>query len=512
MSESDFQKFKLGRRDVALVDLLDSDFLQNLKSKFSHEAERTLWISMRELVRYLYMATYSPHSLFFPGTKLIDDIWHAVITETKEYQKLCDRLRPGTFLHHSGIKYDDYSKKIGAKEVHVEQASWLSSYVKAFGRIDAEAFDCLLMAQAMASSMNLDLEQLNSYAEVLIQLSSASQQESTFNFEDLLNSDLKFEANLIDSDRVVLRERMIQLLRSCADASQSPVILRPSELEQIYGVSTALAFTLAQHLAAIERLSGIPDWQERNKSLWQELSSASVLCGLATTHLAKPSGSSLSANETADGFYVSGSSMWVCGFEIFDKLLVGFDTKDLIVFAIIDFPNYSTDEIEITVHEMTALNGMGTVNLKFNNHFISKSAMVSSREKGNGTVSNRPSRYVIPEMGLGKRALSEVREIIKDSESPKHKLISEALPGLELRLKKIEDLRSMGMTADLVFLKDEFLRDAVRLLGVAVGPKALLKDNLVAKMQNEVMFLENPVQPPAAIAARIKKICSGQYE
>lgn len=123
------------------------------------------------------------------------------------------------------------------------------------------------------------------------------------------------------------------------------------------------------------------------------------------------------------------------------------------------------------------------------------------------------SRYIIPEIGLGKRALSEVKNIINNSDSPKHKLIAESLPSLEPRLKKIEALRSMGtVTASLIFLKDEFLRDTVRLLGIAIGAKILLKDNIVMRMQNEVMLFENLIQPHSAIADRINRVCTGSFE
>lgn len=316
MSELNSQKFKLGNREISLNDLIDSDFLAILKSKYPSASEREFWISLRELVRYLHLTILAPHGLFFPGTKLMDDLWHSLITETKVYQNLCNNLRPGSF--------------------------------------------------------------------------------------------------------------------------------------------------------------------------------------------------SLTATESVQGYVLSGSSMWVCGFEIFDKLLVGFETEDSVLFAIIDFPNAPSNELEITIHEMIALNGMGTINLRFDNYFVAKETIVSARKKTSTAPTPRQSQYIIPELGIAKKAIGEVKRLIENSKSPRHKLISEALPTLELRLKNIADLRDQNVAiSDLLPLKDEVIRDAVRLLAVATGATVLLKGSLASRLQNEVMFLENPVQPASAIESRVRRICKG---
>lgn len=506
MSEFFSRKFKLGTRTVSLIDLIDSDYLESLKSKYPSTSEKDFWVSLRELTRYLYLTSFAPHGLFFPGTKLMDDLWHSLITETKVYQSFCHNLRPGTFLHHSGIKYKDYTDEIGANQIHVEESSWLSSYLNAFGPIDVDAFECLLMAKAIAKNMGLSLDQLNSYSVLLKELSV---DEGASNENDLAEI-----ADLLDSDRNILKNAMIQVLSDSNLPENNPKLLTPIELENLYGISTALAFCTAQHLAAVERLFGLKDWQQKKSNLWADISQARTLVGLATTHLAKPGGSPLVAIEVQQGYELSGTSMWVCGFEIFSKLIVGFETENNIVFALIDFPYFQTADLEILVHDMIGLNGMGTVNLTFKKFFIPSDSIISIRAKSGDTApAPRQTRYVIPELGLAKRALAEVKKIIAGSGSPKHKLIQASFPLLEARIFSLEDLRSKGTSiSELIPLKDEILRDSVRLLAVASGANAMLKKSLASRFQNEVLFLENPVQPAAAIESRIRRICKGSNE
>ena len=335
---------------------------------------------------------------------------------------------------------------------------------------------------------------------------------TTFDFDRFLANAVAPQADTLDQDREVLKVCLSQIVKGFSSQHESPALLTLSQLESLYGASTATAFCLSQHLAAMERLLDLKDWQSKNSALWHSLSTGSVLCGLATTHLAKPGGSSLTARETEEGFFISGYSAWVCGFDIFDKLLVGFDNSSLIGFAIIDFPTMETEGIEVHVHEMIGLNGMGTANMTFNDYFIPKSALVSSRLKDPGTVvGNRQSRYGIPAIGLGRSILKRIQEIVEGSENPKLKAISEALPLLKERLSSIVVLRSSDVSlSELVPLKEDFLRDSIYLLALATGANALLKNNVVVRLQNEVLFLGNPIQPPAAIVAKIKMICAGR--
>lgn len=117
--------------------------------------------------------------MFFPGDRLMDDLWHALIIETADYRLLCHKLKNGNFIDHSELKYNDYTRTKGAHELHEEQFSWLASYIANFGDISEESYQHLLLAQSLADRLSVTREKLNQIGQELIknanlQLSSQS--------------------------------------------------------------------------------------------------------------------------------------------------------------------------------------------------------------------------------------------------------------------------------------------------------------------------------------------------
>ena len=100
-------KFVLGKQTTSLNDVFGLEQLQKIRSKFQEISEEEFYTASLETLRYLYLAAYSDGELFFTGSKLVDDIWHCLITETEFYRAFCDRLRPNTFIEHSGEYSDD---------------------------------------------------------------------------------------------------------------------------------------------------------------------------------------------------------------------------------------------------------------------------------------------------------------------------------------------------------------------------------------------------------------------
>lgn len=279
------------------------------------------------------------------------------------------------------------------------------------------------------------------------------------------------------------------------------------DLESIFGASTSLAFTLWQHLAAIERLQTLRIWQQKHPKVWNSIVKGEKICGLATTHLAKPGGAGISATLLLEHFIISGKAPWVCGFGIFDLLLIGFETDSAVVFALTDFPNEfnKTSMSGITYHrqQMICLNGTSTVSMTFNEKIINLSDIVSSRAKTQPALP-RKSKFVIPELGIGKTAINEAVKIVTGSKHPRHQLVSRSILDLKNRLAEIEEMRSKENDLPrLIFLRDEFNRDSIRLLTLAMGADALNSNSLPAKLALETILLDSVIQAPATLELKI---------
>ncbi|WP_049797306.1 hypothetical protein [Kribbella flavida] len=63
---------------------------------------------MKECLRFLVIASEAGQR-FFPLSKAVDEVWHELITETRDYQQLCAELPTGRFLHHAGITLSEYA-------------------------------------------------------------------------------------------------------------------------------------------------------------------------------------------------------------------------------------------------------------------------------------------------------------------------------------------------------------------------------------------------------------------
>ena len=152
---------------------------------------------------------------------------------------------------------------------------------------------------------------------------------------------------------------------------------------------------------------------------------------------------------------------------------------------------------------MVCLNGSATVRIEFQNLNIYNNSIVSQRPK-NVKIIPRPSQYILPEIGIGKSALKSTIAIVTDSKNPRSMIVSKAILDLQARLTKIEEQVSTKTQLEILIpLRDDFNRDAIRLLALALGSKAMGAGSLVARLQLEMILLDSIIQPPSAIESKI---------
>lgn len=93
-----------------------------------------------ECLRYLYLVSRHHDrlgGLFLPVEQDIDEIWHYLILQTREYRALCEERLPGQFfIEHRSIAYEDYQQEPGREQALEEALRWIPLYCQEFGPFD----------------------------------------------------------------------------------------------------------------------------------------------------------------------------------------------------------------------------------------------------------------------------------------------------------------------------------------------------------------------------------------
>ena len=155
-------------RQTNLVSQYLSKSIQSyLLEKLSPQGEKETLIQAEECLRFLYLSSLTQGSI--PVTKTIDDIWHFLILQTKEYSELCQSLPGKKMIHHSS---DIYLKHFSLEspslleneEAEMEsqrQLEWLVSYVFNFGDFTEDNIPYWSFAAALCEKYKLSSDQLN---------------------------------------------------------------------------------------------------------------------------------------------------------------------------------------------------------------------------------------------------------------------------------------------------------------------------------------------------------------
>ncbi|MBM7171048.1 hypothetical protein JQK87_22120 [Streptomyces sp. G44] len=120
---------------------------------------------VRECLRYLYLVSLHPDrlgGLFLPVEQDIDEIWHYLILQTREYRELCEqRLPGGHFIHHRSIAYDAYQAAPGREKAAEEALRWIPLYTAAFGPFDENALPHWTVVRFLHDELGLSLTEIS---------------------------------------------------------------------------------------------------------------------------------------------------------------------------------------------------------------------------------------------------------------------------------------------------------------------------------------------------------------
>lgn len=528
-SRAENEPFRLGRLRTTLQSVLRSFFLEKIGSKFKLVPDDELFVASRELVRYLYLVAHAPHGVFFVGNGLIDDLWHALIIETREYRLFCERLRPGSFLEHSGLKFEDYLRQKPAKEIRDEQLSWLASYFHNFGPLDDATYASLALPTNLVERLGVnEVQGLNAFASELFKRSrQLSEQENSLTLDQYLETVVKPRANELDRDPTQVGEAIVEIFSILrvgqSEKQDGPLLMTNDELENTFAASPTLAFTIWQHFAAVERLSHSSVWKKSQPELWKKLCWGEVLVGLATTHLLRKDPELVQAEFGGEKVRLGGRAPWASGHGFFEKIVVGFRQGSNLLFCVTDFPRpeISIEQvpgIEARKIQLAAFNGTSSVSLMFRSHEISLTDLLQEVDINGellAPVVPRPaSRYVTPELGMVRAVIDDLAS--SQANAPEEK--SAELAGLVRHLsQKCEALRvrrdrlgqdpNAGEEGDAIrFEAHQLVRSAVQAQALMAGGSSLKENSTIARRQLELLWLDAVPQGPELLGRKLRNV------
>ncbi|MGW6026133.1 hypothetical protein [Streptomyces sp. NPDC055099] len=147
-----------------LGNALHDEVVAHFAAKPGASAASVVTHQVRECLRYLYLLSRHPDrlgGLFLPVEQDIDEIWHYLILQTREYRQLCEqRLPGGHFIHHRSISYDAYQADPGRETAAEEALRWIPLYTAAFGPFDEAALPHWTVVRFLHEELELSLEQI----------------------------------------------------------------------------------------------------------------------------------------------------------------------------------------------------------------------------------------------------------------------------------------------------------------------------------------------------------------
>jgi hypothetical protein len=117
-----------------------------------------------ECMRYLYLVSKHREQLsglFLPVEQPIDEIWHYLILQTREYRTLCEeRLPGGFFIEHRSCPYATYQQEPSREQLIEQSLRWLPLYRESFGPFDKAALPHWTMPRFLHGEMGLSLSDI----------------------------------------------------------------------------------------------------------------------------------------------------------------------------------------------------------------------------------------------------------------------------------------------------------------------------------------------------------------
>ncbi|GGP43868.1 glycine-rich domain-containing protein [Streptomyces sindenensis] len=144
-----------------LGDELHTEVVRHFRDKTPEALPGFVERQVTECLRYLYLVSLHPDrlsGLFLPVEQDIDEIWHYLILQTREYRALCEERLPGRFfINHRSIAYENYQEGPGREQALEEALRWIPLYRQEFGPFDEGALPHWTMVRFLHEQMLFSL-------------------------------------------------------------------------------------------------------------------------------------------------------------------------------------------------------------------------------------------------------------------------------------------------------------------------------------------------------------------
>ncbi|MDG4825071.1 hypothetical protein O7635_24750 [Asanoa sp. WMMD1127] len=131
-----------------------------LREEFSDRSPVALGVQVEECLRFLSIAS-ELGGCFIPLSKEVDEIWHALVVQTRSYARLCESLPGGTFVHHESLKLSAYIEAVGRTAAVREFVAWIPRYVSRFGEFTEERAQYWRVCTFLRDELGLSLPEIN---------------------------------------------------------------------------------------------------------------------------------------------------------------------------------------------------------------------------------------------------------------------------------------------------------------------------------------------------------------
>jgi hypothetical protein len=146
-----------------LMDISGSKLFDITCSYFNTKAvDRQIKTKYLECLKYLFLVSKYYDKLegkFMPLTQDVDEIWHFIIIQTRQYMELCNRLPGNFFLHHQSLSFDSYiAKDISRQDSIKEMLMWIPLYIDNFGCFNLKTGKYWKIVRYLNVSLNMSYD------------------------------------------------------------------------------------------------------------------------------------------------------------------------------------------------------------------------------------------------------------------------------------------------------------------------------------------------------------------